>query len=162
MHTEDDQARRWCAKGVPGTRTSRARERLVIAVCAHVPQPLETREGADSWLMEANGVFNIRLAPHTPLATFAGAAPTAKNGRAPRCFRLCAVNGGFAVPVINFNKLIEFMHHGRNWFFGHSKFPASKFAKAVLSHHALSYGRLCARRPNRWTPRSRRGCIRHP
>ena len=67
MHTEDDQARRWCAKGVPGARTSRARERLVIAVCAHVPQPLETREGADSWLMEANGVFDIRLAPHTLL-----------------------------------------------------------------------------------------------
>jgi hypothetical protein len=78
MHTEDDQARRWCAKGVPGARTSRARERLVIAVCARVPQPLETREGADSWLMEANGVFNIRLAPYTPLATFAGAAQQRK------------------------------------------------------------------------------------
>ena len=78
MHTEDDQARRWCAKGVPGARTSRARERLVIAVCARVPQPLETREGADSWLMEANGVFNIRLAPYTPLATFAGAAQQQK------------------------------------------------------------------------------------
>ena len=50
----------------------------MIAVCARVPQPLETREGADSWLMEANGVFNIRLAPYTPLATRCRRSTTAK------------------------------------------------------------------------------------
>lgn len=161
MHTEDDQARRWCAKGVPGARTSRARERLVIAVCARVPQPLETREGADSWLMEANGVFNIRLAPHTPLATFDGAAPTEINGRAPRCFRLCAVNGGFAVPVINFNKFDRDHASWTKLDFRVVEIPRFQTLQKRCCHTPLD-GRLCARRPNRWTPRSRRGCIRHP
>jgi hypothetical protein len=83
MHTEDDQARRWCAKGVPGARTSRARERLVIAVCAHVPQPLETREGADSWLMEANGVFNSTTEASPPHSScyLRQRSTTAKNSR---------------------------------------------------------------------------------
>jgi hypothetical protein len=155
-----------CKRGAGCTHEPRAGETGDCRVCAYVPQPLETREGADSWLMEANGVFNIRLAPHTPLATFAGAAQQRKMAGRPRCFRLCAMNGGFAVQVINFNKLIEFMHHGRNWFFGHAKFPVSKFEFINLQkrccHTLLSYGRLRKRRPNRWTPRSRRGCIRHP
>jgi hypothetical protein len=81
---------------------------------------------------------------------------TAKNGRAPRCFRLCAVNGGFAVPVINFNKLIEFMHLRAR------EIPRFQICKSGVVTPLLSDGRLCARRPNRWTPRSRRGCIRHP
>ena len=165
-----------CKRGAGCTHEPRAGETQVIAVCARVPQPLETREGADSWLMEANGVFNIRLAPHTPLATFASAATTAKNGRPRRRaasgFRLCAVNvlGGFVVPMTDFNK---FYRVHASWtklgFRGSRNSPLPNFAKA-LSHTPSLVGRpylrqsdtRCARRPNRWTPRSRRGCIRHP
>jgi hypothetical protein len=46
-----------CKRGAGCTHEPRAGETGDCRVCAYVPQPLETREGADSWLMEANGVF---------------------------------------------------------------------------------------------------------
>ena len=33
------------------------------------------------------------------------------------------VLGGFVVPMTDFNKLIEFMHHGRSWVFGAREIP---------------------------------------
>lgn len=165
-----------CKRGAGCTHEPRAGETQVIADSVRVCHSLLRLERVQSWLMEANGVFNIRLAPHTPLATFASAATTAKNGRPRRRaasgFRLCAVNvlGGFVVPMTDFNKF-DRLH--ASWtklgFRGSRNSPLPNFAKAVF--HTLLSRRSsplrqsdtrCARRPNRWTPRSRRGCIRHP